>query len=101
MAAEYNPKDGAAKQSLKLDRSLFSNSNIKPSLKPKQSFASTTTGVRRSNPASLAAAAAKDDTEGHEGLQTGPLVDATGSTSHPLPTPEATLGFAAEWLDFL
>ncbi|RWR89310.1 kinesin-like protein KIN-UB isoform X2 [Cinnamomum micranthum f. kanehirae] len=62
MASGASYRNGAAKQSLKLDRSLFSNSNIKPSLKPKQSSASATAGVRRSSPASLAAAAAKDDT---------------------------------------
>ena len=68
MASGASYRNGAAKQSLKLDRSLFSNSNIKPSLKPKQSSASATAGVRRSSPASLAAAAAKDDTGGQHSV---------------------------------
>ncbi|KAJ8618447.1 hypothetical protein MRB53_014633 [Persea americana] len=68
MASGASYRNGAAKQSLKLDRSLFSNSNIKPSLKPKQSSASATTDVSHSSPASLTAAAAKDDTGGQHSV---------------------------------
>ncbi|XXG85178.1 hypothetical protein AAC387_Pa11g0311 [Persea americana] len=71
MASGASYKNGAAKQSLKLDRSLFSNSNIKPSLKPKQSSASATVGVRRNSLASLTAATTKDDTGGQH---SGPLL---------------------------
>ncbi|XXG53133.1 hypothetical protein AAC387_Pa03g1280 [Persea americana] len=68
MASSTSYKNGAAKQSLKIDRSLCSNSNIKASLKPKQSSASATAGICHSGPASLATVDAKDDTRGQHSV---------------------------------